>query len=39
MEKDIPDFDISLLFWQVLLVALLIAAVYFPVKLYKKLMK
>jgi len=39
MEKLINDFSVSLFLWQIFLFVLLIVAVYFIVKLYKKVMR
>lgn len=39
MEKTLENFSLSLFIWQIIMLVLLIAAVYFIVKLYSKLMK
>lgn len=39
MEKSVEHLSFGLIFWQILLIVLIIAAVYFIVKLYKKTMK
>ena len=38
MEKMINDFSFSLFLWQTFVLVLLVAIVYFLVKLYKKVM-
>ncbi|PBJ12196.1 hypothetical protein BSF42_21510 [Flavobacterium sp. ACN6] len=39
MEKLIGGFEIGLLLWQLFLVALFVAVIYFIYKLYKKIMQ
>lgn len=39
MEKTLENFSSSLFIWQIIMLVLLIAAVYFIIKLYSKLMK
>lgn len=39
MEKTINDFSIGLVLWQLFIILLIIAVVYFVIKLYKKITK